>query len=273
VDGRQEFEANLARLDSGDAEGLLRCALLLSQDENPNINVEACVKRIDDIARMVTVGSHAGPAEQAEAINTVLFQTLGFHGTEENYYHARNNFLDYVLEVREGIPISMCLLYVEVGRRAGVRLAGIGLPGHVVVQVGSGELFVDPFHRGVLLNRQGVERLTGNFLSEGERFMAEWLEPLTPRSFLARLLRNLKAAYAQGFDMPRLAWVCDRLVRVLPDDLVERRDRGLVLFSQKRYGLAAADLEYYLHRLTDEEERVPLEELYRKARQFQALMN
>lgn len=268
-------------LASDDRQGgcdLARCALLMACEEYPGLDVDAYLACLDGIAASVQAAMPDGAdgRERLAALNQVLFGTLDFQGNRADYYSAENSYLNLVLDRRTGIPITLSLVYLEVGNRLGLDACGIGLPGHFLVRLrleDTDDVYVDPFHEGRLLDRKEAVQLASTFLPEGTAPDEAWLEPVAPRAFLARMLRNLKAIYSQESDMERLRWVCELLVDVCPDQPIEVRDRGLVYFSLKCYGLAAADLQQYLLLETEDEERQRIEEIYKQARQLHALMN
>src|SRR5690606_13265031 len=119
---------------------------------------------------------------------TTLFRSLGFAGDVEDYGNPRNSLLDSVLDRRRGIPITLAVVLIEVARRAGVALEGVGMPGHFLVRAaGDGELFADPFH-GVVLDRAGCEKLFAALHGPRARFRDRFLDPVGPRAILARML-------------------------------------------------------------------------------------
>jgi regulator of sirC expression with transglutaminase-like and TPR domain len=243
---RARFEALLAepvlRLDEA--------ALALAAEEYAGLDVRACLDRLDALAERVKrrVGDDARIAARISAVREVLFEDEGFRGNEKDYYDARNSYLNQVLERRLGIPITLSLLFMEVGRRAGLPLAGVGFPGHFLVKLELGhgpDLFIDAYNGGELLT---ADECVARFkhLVHGREFDPRFLEAVSSRQILARMLHNLKRIYVEQGDDVRAYWVIDRLLLLNPDAMDEVRDRGLV---EARLGLkpaAARDLEAYL---------------------------
>jgi regulator of sirC expression with transglutaminase-like and TPR domain len=147
----------------------------------------------------------------------LLFRDQGFTGNRADYYDPRNSFLNEVLNRRLGIPISLSVLVMEIGRRLGVPLAGVGMPGHFLVRdkVDPG-VFVDAFSGGVLLDQHGCELLFQSVQGAGRPLDPDFLLPIERSAIVSRLLGNLRAIYAQRRDTNSLLWVT-RLRTRLPD--------------------------------------------------------
>ncbi len=124
--------------------------------------------------------------ERVNILSHYLGAELGFRGNEEDYYAEENSLLPRVLETKMGIPISLTLVYLAVGRRAGLDVQGVGLPGHFAARLGN--VFFDPFHGGRRLKMEDCERL---LTSQGLELQPHHLAPCKPRVMLARLLNNL----------------------------------------------------------------------------------
>ena len=147
----------------------------------------------------------------------LLFRDQGFAGNRGDYYDPRNSFINEVLDRRLGIPITLSLLLMEVGRRLGVPLDGVGMPGHFLVRDKVEQTtFVDAFNGGVLLDPQGCERLFQSVQGAGRPLDPEFLLPIERSAIVSRVLANLRAIYSQRRDTPSLLWVT-RLRARLPD--------------------------------------------------------
>jgi regulator of sirC expression with transglutaminase-like and TPR domain len=232
-----------------DQVDLAEAALLMARAEYPALDVDLYLRRMEDLAASVAERGARDPLARVAALNGVLFEEEGFRGNVDDYYDPRNSFLNDVLDRRTGIPITLSTLYIEVGRRAGVAVFGVGLPGHFVVRA-EGRL-VDPFHGGVFLTEadcQGrLDRIYGGRVKLDERMLA----PCDRKAILARTLRNLKAIYAKAEDHARALAVVDLLIGLEPAALEERRDRALLYAALDCYGLAAGELEDYLREAGD----------------------
>jgi regulator of sirC expression with transglutaminase-like and TPR domain len=270
---RARFEALLAepvlRLDEA--------ALALASEEYPALDVRGCLDRLDALGEQVQrrLGALARSAQKLAALREVLIEDEGFRGNEKDYYDARNSYLNQVLDRRLGIPISLSILFMEVGRRAGLRLDGVGFPGHFLVKLSADlgpEVFIDAYNSGDLL---GADECVARFrhLVQGREFDRRYLEAVPPRQILARMLHNLKRIYVEQGDDIRAYWVIDRLLLLHPDAMDEVRDRGLV---EARLGLkpaAARDLEAYLAHAPGAADSGDVRELLETLRSSPSLLN
>jgi len=232
---------------------LAEAALAIAAEEYRGLDVGVHLRAIDRLGARVAARLLPPPRPALQvlaALKSVLFEEERFRGNEAEYYDPRNSFLNEVLDRKLGIPITLCLLYIEVASRAGLSLQGVGFPGHFLVRCPAGEgmpedLFVDPFNGGDLLTgEECVARFRA--LLHGREFDPKFLEPVTPVQILSRMLHNLKKIYVEAGDDVRALWVIDRLILLSPGNLEERRDRGLV--SARLGGTASAvkDLSDYL---------------------------
>ena len=239
---RARFAALIAR----DPVPLDEAALAIAEEEYPRLDTQEVLLRLDVLAERVRRRAPA-PGRSAttlHALRTVLFEEEGMTGNETDYGDPRNSFLNEVLERRRGIPISLCVVYMEVARRVGLPLQGVGFPGHFLAKYASPsgtEIFVDAFNGGEMLSAD--ECVARYRARTGGRHAA-----VTPRQILARMLQNLKRTYLERKDDVRSYWVLDRILLLAPGQLEALRDRGVI---SARLGVAAAaerDLEGYLAR-------------------------
>ena len=228
---------------------LARAALFIAGAEYPGLDLAEQLALLDSLAAAAfrRIGDAAEPLHAVNRLSEYLFDEVGFHGNEQDYYSPRNSFLNDVLARRTGIPIALSLVCIEVGRRAGVPLVAIGLPGHLLIRHRDvTDWFIDPFHGGVLLSQEECrERLAQ--LSQGTLdWDPAYLTPIGNREFIARMLRNLKAIYLGEPDYNRGLAVMDRIVLIQPEARYELRDRGLVHYQLRNYQQALDDLQDYL---------------------------
>ena len=224
-------------------------ALLIAATEYPDLDVDGQLGVLDSLAAGVAdrLSPEQDPLYCLNTLSEYLSDDLGFRGNTEEYYDPRNSFLNEVLSRRLGIPITLALVFIEVGKRVGIPLLGVGMPGHLLVMHPEVEgLFIDPFHRGVLLSEEEcAERMrqaTGAEIAWDVRF----LTPLNNRQYVARILRNLKAIYWRDQDAERGLAMSERLVALYPQSAQERRDRGLMHLRLGQHTEALNDLEFYL---------------------------
>src|SRR6516165_1405336 len=168
---------------------------------------------------------------RARGLCRYLFHDCGFRGNVQDYYDPRNSYLNEVLDRRTGIPITLSAVAIGVGRRAGLDLVGVGLPGHFVAKaLAEGEeVLFDPFHGGRLLTVGECEVLVEQVTGTPFEATSEALLPVTAGSFLLRMLNNLKGSYLRLGDFPRSVRVIERLRRLDPGDVVQQRDLGVTL--------------------------------------------
>ena len=172
---------------------------------------------------------------------------LGFSGNQQDYYDPRNSYVNEVLKRRLGIPITLSLVYMEVGRRIGVPMVGVGLPGHFLMRHAEEPgLFVDAFHGGLLLSREECVQRFRDLTHPDEPWSDQYLAPIGKRDMLTRMLRNLKVAHLRRKDNERALFTATMLIRLRPDLAEERRDRGVVQSRLGRYEEAIEDLRGYL---------------------------
>ena len=237
-----------------DAIDLGRAALVLARVAYPDLDPPAHVARLDRLASDAPESCRSGDGgARLLGLRRYLFEDLGFAGNREDYYDPRNSLLNDVLDRRLGIPITLSLVLMEVGRRLAIPVEGVGLPGHFVarVKLEGGDVLVDPFDRGAVLTGDAcaalVERAVGQRVPLPEAAFAA----VTKRQILARMLANLKGIYWRRKDWTRAAAVGDRLLVLDPGAAAERRDRGLALANLGDFQRSAADWERYLSEQPD----------------------
>ncbi len=244
----------LRRILSGPDEniGLAEAALLIACHEYPDLPVDAYMARIEELAHALRmrIGEDATPQERVAELNQFLFGDLGFGPNTENYYDPRNSFLNEVLERRTGIPITLSVLYIELGRKIGVPLQGVSFPGHFLVKcpLGEGMVVLDPYSGGISLDLKDLQkRLRDTRGGEVSRaIIAELLVAASNREIVARLLRNLKAIYLREHDLDKALPIMNALIATVPDQAPELRDRGMIYQELEAKRAALADFEAYL---------------------------
>ncbi len=201
------------------------------------------------------------PNGPIDAINKYLFQEQGFSGNTENYDDPRNSFLNQVLDRRTGIPLTLAVVYIEVARRAGIRVDGVNFPGHFLLRFPFGQehdptnaVFVDPFDGGSVLSEADCRALLRRHAGGTMDFDSKLLAPATKQQILTRMLGNLKRVYIGMRAFPQSRAVTDLLLAVDPSSLNELRDRGLLSYHINDYPSALRDLETFLQFSTRNEE-------------------
>jgi regulator of sirC expression with transglutaminase-like and TPR domain len=227
---------------------LAELALAVAADEYPALPRRAALARLDDLAAELAprlVGSLEGRVAELSAF---LFEELHFLGNATDYYDARNSYLNDVLDRRLGIPLTLSLVAIAVGRRCGLEVEGVGLPGHFIARaVGPGDdILFDPYHGGQFLDRDSCSLLVATVTGRPYTVTEECLAAVSPGCFAMRMLTNLKAAYLRREDYARAARTARRLVQLVPCDPTQRRDLGVCLVHAGRPGAAIDHLELYL---------------------------
>lgn len=247
----------------GEDIDLARAALLIARAEYPDLDEAAYLRRLDGLGE--SVGRRLGPAPCLEdargALNGLLYEQEGFKGNTHDYYDPRNSFLNDVLDRRTGIPISLSAVYIEVGRRAGIAVEGVSLPGHFIVRLvtGDGGILVDPFHLGVRLSEADCQRRLDRIYDGKMKLDESMLASCSVRGMLARMLRNLKVIYVKRGDLPRAVSAVEMLLATTPEAAEERRDRGLLYAGLDCYAWAVRDLEDYLRDSPDAKDRAQVQ--------------
>ncbi|HWG91344.1 MAG TPA: transglutaminase-like domain-containing protein [Candidatus Thermoplasmatota archaeon] len=223
---------------------LARACLLLSRDDTPTLDVDAQLARFAPWAERVKALRAEG-VDVPTALRQALAEEAGFRGAEANeYYLPRNSYLDQVLDTRQGIPITLSIVYLEVARLVNEPLVAMGMPAHFLVR--HEETYLDPFHGGREVTRETMQRLLDGITGGRLTLTPAMLAPTSDREILARVLANLRNAYLRQGDLPRAIRTMDRLVELLPDDATLHRDRGLLKHEAGRFPEARIDLEHYL---------------------------
>jgi regulator of sirC expression with transglutaminase-like and TPR domain len=183
---------------------LEHCAFLIARYAYPSLDVPGYVRQLDEMAQEVRdrIGPRASGEETVKTLNRYLFAEQGFKGNTKNYYEVENTYLNRVIDRRTGIPISLSIVYLLIGKRLRLPVHGIGMPGHFLVKYESDryKIFVDCFNGGALLTEKNCQR----FLTEaGYGFDERYLQHSAVRAILSRMLKNLLAIYAKLDDTLR----------------------------------------------------------------------
>lgn len=249
-------------LDRADHESnLAEAAFLIACTEYPFLDTAAQLARLDQMAARVRLDASASPLSNIEALNAYLFEEEKFAGNEEEYDDPRNSFLNDVLDRKKGIPITLSLVYAEIARRLGLRVVGVGFPGHFLVkyvvaprsddralteEILADDILVDPYHRGAILAREDCVALLKSHFGPEAEFHPDFLAASAPKEILARMLNNLKGSYFRRHNFPKVLTMIELALAIDPGSARDVRDRGMVYFAMKRYREALADFKTYL---------------------------
>jgi len=277
AEARGRFAAEVSKPDA--ELNLARAALLVGKEEEPRAcDVGRCLATLDALgeearARIESRGPHQ---TRVEALNQFLFAEKGFAGNVSDYYNPRNSMLHRVLARGLGIPITLSIVYMEVGRRAGLLVEGVGFPGHFVVRAYEGPdaegTLVDPFNQKTTDAEECQARLEGMY-DGAVRLGEEHLRAASTRAILARVLGNLKAVYAQARMYRRALAAVERALLVTPHDLEERRDRGMLLAQLNRLHEAVKETQSYLNLAPEAPDAESVREQLKKMQIRLAMLN
>lgn len=238
---------------AGLEEGLFpldRAALVLCLEDYPNLVIEDYLRRLDTLAAQteVLIGQDRTVSTIMNSLNEILFVREGLHGNTEDYYDPRNSLLSDVLDRKQGIPISLSVIYLEVAKRIGFQVHGVGFPGHFLVKCldGERELLIDPFNGGKVLTNAQAQELLDRVYGGSMPVQPSFLQTMERKAIISRMLFNLKGIYYQKEMYPKALAVVERILMLNPGTPSEIRDRGLLFMQTSLFAKALADLEYYL---------------------------
>jgi regulator of sirC expression with transglutaminase-like and TPR domain len=247
---------NLLRAIDEPGEALAPAAFAIAGVEYPALDSAPYLQRLERMGEAAAgrLQRHAGPSGQAliATLNAYLYEELGFSGNREHYDDPRNSFLNEVFDRRVGIPISLAIVYLEIGRRAGMKLEGVNFPGHFLVRApaepggAEDDLIIDPFHSGALLSEVDCRQLLRQHVGEEAAYDRRLLATATRQQIVVRVLVNLKRLYVRMRSFPQARAIADLLLAVDPSALAELRDRGLLAYHMEDFAAALKDLEAYL---------------------------
>ncbi|HTZ96164.1 MAG TPA: transglutaminase-like domain-containing protein [Terriglobales bacterium] len=257
---------------------LLRAALTIARTEYPDLDCDAYVARVDELARTAEARiSEIGDAGQTiAALNHVLFTEAGLRGNRENYYDPRNSFLNDVLDRRLGIPITLAVLYMEVGRRLGFPLFGVGMPGHFLLKhydIDGKETLIDCFNGGDILSAQDCQQRLDEIYSGQMTLRPEFLFAVSRRQILTRILNNLKTIYMAARNFRKTLPLIDLVLVIYPRSPEDVKQRATLRYSLGQNKGAAEDLESYLKMSPDASDADEIRQTALSIRRMLALMN
>jgi regulator of sirC expression with transglutaminase-like and TPR domain len=215
---------------------LAAAALLIAESEYPDLDVAHYLGMLDAMAETVRRRCPSPERILAE-LSHYLFEELGFRGNDDDYYDPRNSYLNEVLDRRVGIPITLSLVLLEVGTRLGLELHGVSFPGHFLVRVGgaaASDQVIDPYHRGVALEKRELEDRLKQALGDGAELEPQHLQVASKKQVLTRMLNNLRGIYQRKGDSARELVMVEKLTILNPKDqklgeaadLLRKRESG-----------------------------------------------
>jgi regulator of sirC expression with transglutaminase-like and TPR domain len=256
---------------------LIRAALAIARTEYPNLDIEMYAARMEQLARRVAaLVPNPEPQLARAALNRLLFEELNLRGNREDYYDPRNSFLNDVLDRGLGIPITLSIVYMEVAKRVGFSLAGVGMPGHFLLkhygQEGQ-EMLIDCFNRGDVLTRQDCQSRLDEIYSGEMTLRPEFLHPISRRQILTRMLNNLKTVYLSTRNFRKALPIADLILVIYPQSAEDVKQRALLRYSMGLQRLAAEDLDEYLKMSPKASDAEEIRHMSISIRRMLALMN
>ncbi|HKT89241.1 MAG TPA: transglutaminase-like domain-containing protein [Candidatus Sulfotelmatobacter sp.] len=256
---------------------LIRASLVIARAEYPKLEIEEYASRIEALARRVAAKAFESPAQRTLAVlNQILFDEAKLRGNRDDYYDPRNSFLNDVLDRGLGIPISLSIIYMEVAKRVGLNLSGVGMPGHFLLKHyghDGHETLIDCFNRGDILTRQDCQNRLNEIYSGEMKLRPEFLHPISRRQILTRMLNNLKTVYLSTRNFRKALPIADLILVIYPQSAEDVKQRALLRYSMGMHGLAAEDLEEYLKMSPKASDAEEIRQMSLSIRRMIALMN
>lgn len=241
-----------ALVQQDDAIPLFEAALSIAQDADPDLDLTEIQVAVDTFGAKLRqrLPSDASAVQKIRMLNHFFYNELGFAGNINDYYDPNNSYLHRVIATRRGIPISLVVIYMELANQIDLNVRGVSFPGHFLMKlsVPAGEIILDPFN-GASLSREELEEWLDAFFKEAPPHdfpLGAYLQSANPREILVRMLHNLKTLFTERQDWQRILEVQHCLVILLPDEIDERRDRGLAYAQLDCPQAALEDLQAYL---------------------------
>jgi regulator of sirC expression with transglutaminase-like and TPR domain len=251
----QEF-SRIASLPN-DQIDLAHGALLIAKSAYPELDESLYLERLDRMAARVKrdMTADLDSADIIARVNHVLFDEEKLRGNREDYYDPDNSYLNRVLDRKTGIPITLCLVYIEVAGRLGLDVRGIGLPGHFMAAAyhGSGKTYIDPFNGGVIRSMDDCLGIVRSYTSETAAPDLHWLQPIGKKELLTRMLRNLKLIYAQQENDIMLFKMIHWILTLEPEASAELSARAMLYEAMGNPTRAIKDWERYIATIAADE--------------------
>lgn len=229
---------------------LAQIALLIAKDEYAWLNVDTYLKRLQfwgDAIRPHFKGLSL--SEKIATLSEWIFNDLTFEGNQKDYYNPSNSYLNDVIEKRTGIPITLSVVMMAIGERAGLYSEGIGLPGHFILRFVDEEeaILVDAFAQGKILTIQDCLKLVENSVGYSPPLSPELVQPTATASIVTRMLNNLRSIYESKGDFIRAVRLLSRMRQLQPADRYLRKSWAICLTQVGQPTEALSALHDYLH--------------------------
>lgn len=271
--------SNLVRPEIDDERiDLAKAALTFARIEYPELDPAIYLRQIDELGKRANkkVTETGDPTESVAAVNEVLFVEEMFRGNTADYYNPLNSFLNDVLDRRLGIPITLSLLYMEVGRRIGFPMFGVGMPGHFLLKhydVAGRSTLIDVFEGGRIVTEDDCQKKL-NAIWDGQLVLQpQFLLPVTRRQMLTRMLNNLKTIYLSQRNFRKALQIVDLVLVSYPRSPEDVKQRAVLRYNLDDYRGALADFEEYVRMLPDASDAEEIKQTALSLRRSMAMMN
>ena len=260
-----DLASSLAHEDERSVD-LLKSALLIARLDNEDFDLESYLRKTERIAEKIEGGfpEKASGEEKLKSLVFQLFQEMGFHGSTLDYNHRSNSYLNEVIDDREGLPITLSVLFIELANRLDLPVSGLGLPGHFITMyreptlkdsnMKGKEILVDPFG-GKIVSRKDAADLTGYRLTDDD------FKPAQKKEIISRMLRNLIRSAEQDRDAKARLRYLDALLAINPKDNYMRAMRAMILYAEGRFARALEDIDRLIEENPESPETAPLLEI------------
>lgn len=249
----QQFESIVQQSD--DKINLAQAALIIAADEYPELDVPHYLGVLDAMADQLRphFDISAPTIDQVSFLNDHVFGTLGLRGNRDDYYDPRNSYLNDVLDRRLGIPITLSVVYMEIGRRLGCPIFGVAMPGHFVVKWRTDDtlIFIDPFNDGKVIGQFALPMTMNTADQKALMARLRWLESVTSKQILARMLSNLHSIFLKTESYDRALPVLEKILILQPNATDILREAGILAYRLKQYRRASDFLQDYIQREPD----------------------
>jgi regulator of sirC expression with transglutaminase-like and TPR domain len=264
--GWQQFAREIARAD-GEID-LAKASLYYAQAEYTDLDPEEYLEILDIMGKelLEKLPDNRYPLKVIQTINQYLFEELEFQGNTKDYYDRRNSFINETIDRRQGIPITLSVIYLEVAKRINFPMVGIGMPGHFLIRPdfeGVG-IYVDPFNRGEILFEEDCQARLREVYQQPLNLESRHLEPVTNKQILARMLTNLKFIYIQSQHFNKALEIIEGILMLFPENPKEMRDSGLLYYQIGNISKAYRNLEFYLDTCPNAEDAYIIRQLLEK---------
>jgi regulator of sirC expression with transglutaminase-like and TPR domain len=273
-----EFAALVSPEIEDEQIDLLTTSLTIAKLEYPQLDVSMYRQKVSSIAETVKarVNRSDDSLETLAIINEVLFGDEGFRGNVSDYYDPKNSFFNDVLDRKLGIPITLSVLYIEVARRAGVPVFGVGMPGHFLLkfyEIDGRELFLDAYNSGRLLSPEDCQEKLTEIYNGQIPLDAKFLTPVGKRQILTRMLNNLRSIYMTNRLLKKALAVIDLILVIYPRSADDVKQRAMLRYQLGFLHGAADELDEYVKMAPEASDAEEMKQTAMAIRRTIALMN